>query len=182
MRTPSITAQQASVTIANQIRNLSEHDAELELMTEIVDRLGTVVAKEVARRNVPKNLETTVEQEFSVTNPELWSPLSPHLYQARCTLRREGAICDQQTSGFGIRTIVFDVDKGLLLNGEHIKMNGVCIHGDGGAVGTAVPERMWERRLELLQRDGLQCDSAKPQSACAGTAGDAGPDGFSGNG
>ena len=55
---------------------------------------------------------------------------------------------------FGIRDIKFDVDRGFLLNGEHIKLNGVCIHGDGGSVGTAVPERIWERRLELLQQMG----------------------------
>ncbi len=46
------------------------------------------------------------------------------------------------------------MDRGFLLNGEHVKMNGVCIHGDCGSVGTAVPERMWERRLELLQKMG----------------------------
>jgi beta-galactosidase len=55
---------------------------------------------------------------------------------------------------FGIREVKFDVDRGFLLNGEHIKLNGVCIHGDGGSVGTAVPERIWERRLELLQQMG----------------------------
>src|SRR6202034_4028458 len=55
---------------------------------------------------------------------------------------------------FGVRSIEFHVDKGFLLNGERVKLNGVCIHGDGGSVGTAVPERMWERRLELLQKMG----------------------------
>ena len=55
---------------------------------------------------------------------------------------------------FGIREVKFDVDRGFLLNGEHVKMNGVCIHGDCGSVGTAVPEGMWERRLEMLQKMG----------------------------
>jgi beta-galactosidase len=46
------------------------------------------------------------------------------------------------------------VDKGFLLNGEQVKMNGVCVHDDGGAVGVAVPARVWERRFELLKAMG----------------------------
>ena len=47
----------------------------------------------------------------------------------------------------------FDADKGFLLNGERVKLNGVCLHHEAG-VGAAVPERVWERRLDPA-RDGL---------------------------
>jgi beta-galactosidase len=89
-----------------------------------------------------------------VASPGLWSVSTPNLYRVRCTLRSGGEQLDQETTSFGIRDVKFDVDKGLLLNGEHVKMNGVCIHGDCGCAGTAVPERMWERRLELLKEMG----------------------------
>ena len=49
---------------------------------------------------------------------------------------------------------IFDADRGFLLNGEHVKLNGVCLHHDGGSVGAAVPERVWERRLEILREMG----------------------------
>ena len=55
---------------------------------------------------------------------------------------------------FGIRSIEFDADKGFLLNGERVKLNGVCLHDDGGAVGAAVPKRIWERRFALLKEMG----------------------------
>ena len=100
------------------------------------------------------NADATVVQALTVASPTLWSVTTPHLYRARCTVYVRDKQIDQETTTFGIRQIAFDVDRGFLLNGEHIKLNGVCIHGDGGAVGTAVPERMWERRLELLQTMG----------------------------
>jgi len=51
----------------------------------------------------------------------------------------------------GIREIKFDADKGFLLNGHQVKLHGVCLHHEAGPVGAAVPERVWERRLEKLK-------------------------------
>jgi beta-galactosidase len=101
-----------------------------------------------------KDAVSTVTQTLAISAPALWSVTTPHLYQSRCTLRIRGAKIDQEITTFGIRHIAFDVDRGFLLNGGRVKLNGVCIHGDGGAVGTAVPVRLWERRLELLQKMG----------------------------
>ena len=51
------------------------------------------------------------------------------------------------------------MDRGFLLNGKQVKLNGVCLHHDGGSVGEAVPERVWERRLEILKAMG--CNSIR---------------------
>ena len=56
-----------------------------------------------------------------------------------CRLKSGGQIVDQYDTPFGVRTIEYDVNKGFFLNGRHVKLNGVCLHGDGGAVGVAVP-------------------------------------------
>jgi beta-galactosidase len=58
------------------------------------------------------------------------------------------------TTTFGIRTISYDKDQGFLLNGRRVKMRGVNLHHDGGAVGAAVPERIWETRLLALKAMG----------------------------
>jgi len=65
-----------------------------------------------------------------------------------------GRTVDEYDTVFGIRQIAFDADKGFLLNGRQVKLNGVCLHHDGGSVGAAVPERVWERRLEILKAMG----------------------------
>ena len=63
-------------------------------------------------------------------------------------------IVDTYETPLGIREIAFDADRGFLLNGQQVKINGVCLHHDGGCVGAAVPERVWERRLETLKAMG----------------------------
>src|SRR5262249_21689059 len=72
----------------------------------------------------------------------------------RSPVRAGGKVVDEYETPFGIREVVFDADRGFLLNGRHVKLNGVCLHHDGGAVGAAVPERVWGRRLQLLQEMG----------------------------
>ena len=61
---------------------------------------------------------------------------------------------DDYQTAFGIRDIYFDVDKGFLLNGQHVKIQGMCLHQDGGSVGSAVPIGVWERRLKELKAMG----------------------------
>ena len=152
--TPSIAPQSAAVEVKTRVLNESDRDAACELKTEIIDPNGTVVQQDSTTMSIQPGGEVTFAPRLSVASPMLWSVSTPNLYSVRCTLRSRAEQLDQDTTSFGIRDIKFDADKGFLLNGEHVKMNGVCIHGDCGSVGTAVPERMWERRLELLKKMG----------------------------
>ena len=154
VRTASITPASATIEVATRLRNDSMRDADLELTTEILAPTGETIQKITTPHALGRDAEATLTQTLTVASPALWSTTTPQLYRARCTVRSGGMQIDQDSANFGIRHIAFDVDRGFLLNGEHVKMNGVCIHGDGGAVGTAVPERLWERRLELLQEMG----------------------------
>jgi beta-galactosidase len=154
VRTPSISTESADVEVTTRLLNEGDQDTNCDLTIELLDRNGAVVQQTSAPQSIRHGDETTSVQTLKVSEPALWSVGSPHLYTARCTLHSKGRQLDQETTTFGIREVKFDVDRGLLLNGEHIKLNGVCIHGDGGSVGTAVPERVWERRLELLQEMG----------------------------
>jgi beta-galactosidase len=154
VRTPSITSQSAIIEVATRIMNERKHDAAFELLTEVLDPDGQVVQQAKAARSIAESQEEIVPATLTVPSPALWAPSTPRLYQLRSTVGVRDAPIDVEMTTFGIRDVQFDIDRGLLLNGEHIKMNGVCLHGDGGAVGAAVPERLWERRLELLQEMG----------------------------
>jgi beta-galactosidase len=154
VRTPSVTAQNASVEVSTRVLNRSVRTADLDVLTEILDSSGAVVQHDHSTQHVVASHEAISSATVILASPKLWSPATPQLYQARVTLVADGSPVDTETTSFGIRDVRFDVDRGLLLNGEHIKMNGVCIHGDGGSVGTAVPERVWERRLGLLREMG----------------------------
>lgn len=84
-----------------------------------------------------------------VVGAKLWSPDSPSMYNLRCVAEN-----DEINVPFGIRTIKFDPDKGFFLNGVNTKLKGVCVHHDAGALGAAVPEKVWERRLKKFKAAG----------------------------
>ena len=91
---------------------------------------------------------------LNVPCASLWSPDSPYMYNLVCHAFTDGKITDVITIPVGIRTIRFDADKGFFLNGENMKLKGVCVHHDAGALGAAVPEAVWERRIRKFKDAG----------------------------
>ena len=159
VRTPVITPASADVEITTRVMNEAAQAMPCEVTFEILDGSGAVLQQATASQSIIAAADHSFAQTIKLPNPTLWSNATPHLYSVRTTLRSAGKQLDQETTTFGVRSIEFHVDKGFLLNGERVKLNGVCIHGDCGSVGTAVPERVWERRLELLQQMG--CNSIR---------------------
>src|ERR1035441_478382 len=124
------------------------------LTTALLDRDGKTVQTAEATQQIAPSGEYEFVQQVSVPQPHLWSVAHPYLYKVHTTLSDQHGVVDQYDTPTGIREAVFDADKGFLLNGERVKLNGVCLHHEAGSVGAAVPERVWERRLELLREMG----------------------------
>jgi len=99
------------------------------------------------------------DQTIRIKSPLLWSAQKPDLYVARTVVLVEGKPVDDYITTFGIRDIRFDKDRGFLVNGAPVKLKGVCLHHDGGAVGAAVPDRVLERRLQILK--DLGCNAIR---------------------
>ncbi len=91
---------------------------------------------------------------LTVENPRLWSTETPYLYTLKCFALLNGEVTDETSLPFGVRTAVFDADRGFLLNGESLKIKGVCVHHDAGCLGTAVPREVWAQRLKTLKACG----------------------------
>ena len=91
---------------------------------------------------------------LQVAEPRCWSPGNPYLYTLRGETLKRGQVTDQEDISFGLRTFRFDPDQGFFLNGENMKLKGVCVHHDGGCLGAAVPKTVWRSRLEKLKRMG----------------------------
>ena len=96
----------------------------------------------------------TADLTVSLARPNLWSLAKPNLYAAVTTVSAGGSVVDRLTTKFGVRTLTFDPDHGFLLNGEHIRVNGVCNHSDLGPLGSAINVRGLERQIQLLQEMG----------------------------
>ena len=93
--------------------------------------------------------------ETTIANPDRWDIGHGAMYTVHATLLRDGKPVDDEAVPFGIREFHFDADQGFFLNGVHHKVLGVALHTDGGAVGTAVPLAVWERRLTELRKLGV---------------------------
>ncbi len=152
--TPRITKESALAEVKTRVVNEGSSGVECALRTEIVDANGRVAAATEAVRPIGGGTDYEYVQQLTVPNPQLWSVESPYLYRVRSTVTEGGRTADVYQTPFGIREAIFDADRGFLLNGERVKLNGVCLHHDGGSVGAAVPERVWERRLEILREMG----------------------------
>jgi beta-galactosidase len=152
--TPQITEQNATVEVSTRIKNQLTQPAPCKLTTTLLDASGSTVQAAEVEVKIPAGGEHVFLQRLQVAQPKLWSPGSPSLYSANQVLHNAGREADATTTLFGIRSIEFKPDEGFLLNGECVKINGVCLHDDGGAVGTAVPIRIWERRFALLKEMG----------------------------
>jgi beta-galactosidase len=159
--TENASPEAATLRIRTLIENETQRPARVTLQTDVLDEAGQAVETVESARTIPPGRDHTFTQQLVVDNPALWSVESPSMYTVRSTVRtRPGpagqpdGVVDVYDTPVGIRTAVFDAERGLLINGRQVKMNGVNLHHDAGLVGAAVPERMWERRLEILKEMG----------------------------
>lgn len=162
--TSDVSKASAIINLEVTIDNDSKTEAKVEVITHIFaldakfNKIGDAVGS-FTRLNTKVIAGESVKVAGSVVlrKPRLWGPLPtqiPNLYVAVTTLLKDGKPIDQYETRFGIRTLEFDPDKGILVNGEHIEIKGVNQHHDLGALGSAFNTRAAERQLEILREMG----------------------------
>jgi len=98
--------------------------------------------------------ETEVKQTLRIQNPALWSAETPNLYRAVVYLEQEGRAGKTVETVFGICIVEIAHNRGMTVNGEKVKLKGVCLHHDGGITGSAYYDAVWRRRLNILKSIG----------------------------
>jgi beta-galactosidase len=152
--TPQVDSMSATINIKTKIENRDVARKNAILLSFILDKNGNEIDREEYPFSILSKNQSETEQKFTIHTPSLWSLESPAIYTLRSIIIDKGKIVDEVRTTFGIRDIKYDVNKGFLLNGKQVKMNGVCLHHDAGSVGAAVPEAMWVRRLQILKAMG----------------------------
>jgi len=152
--TPQVSKESAIIEIKTKIENNYDNLRDGVLQTILLNKDGLEIAQTETSFSIESGKDSELIQQFVLKSPELWSIDSPVLYKVHSVVLDGKKKVDDVTTDIGIRKIEFDKDKGFFLNDEHIKMKGVCLHHDGGCVGAAVPERIWERRLQKLKEMG----------------------------
>ncbi len=162
--TSDISKTTATINLEITIDNDSKTKAVVKTLTRIflLDSTGNKTGKEVAdfkpvETSIEAGKSAVIKGSVSIKNPHLWGPpptQNPDLYLAETILYLNDKSIDKYETRFGIRSLKFDPDKGLFVNGEHIAIKGVNQHHDLGAWGAASNTRAAERQLEILHEMG----------------------------
>ena len=157
--TPKIGGEQASVMVRTTLRNRTGKEVRDTLQTLVLDPSGLIVGSNLVDVTIPaegpRPAPFVVPSMVTVNNPKRWDIDHPNLYTLVSEVLENHLPVDHYTTPFGFRTIAFDREKGFLLNGRHMKIQGVCDHHDLGALGAAVNRRAIERQLQILKAAGV---------------------------
>lgn len=162
--TRDVSEVSATIDLEVAIDNDSKANATVEAITHVFaldaegNKTGDAVASfEPLKAPIAAGESAKIEGSVTLEDPRLWGPPPtqvPHRYVAVTTLQHQGKTVDQYETRFGIRSLRFDPDSGIHVNGERIYIKGVNQHHDLGALGAAFNVRAAERQLEILREMG----------------------------
>ena len=110
-------------------------------------------------RSIAAGESATIDANVAVTGAELWSTDAPNLYTVRTEVKVGDKVVDTYDTDYGFRYFDFDADEGFSLNGKPMKLKGVCMHHDQGALGAEAWETAIGRQVEILKDMG--CNSIR---------------------
>ena len=158
------TNQVTAVNINVTVNNDSSVPTEINVYSTLLDANRKAVTM-IADNMVASNGTNSIQQHIYLIEPHLWSVDDPYMYTMHTEIKQNGKTIDTYETPFGIRTIEFRADSGFYLNGEHVRINGVCNHHDLGCLGAATNERAIERQLQILKEmgcNGIRCSHNPP--------------------
>lgn len=163
---PEVEKGKGTLHVQVDLTNETDQASDLTVLNELLSPDGKVVAQKTTKVKVGQQSKNQAKTSLEIKNPALWSIATPALYTLRTTVSQEGKEIDKSEIHTGFRTFTFDPDNGFALNGERMKMKGVCLHHDSGVLGAAVYPEVWRRRLLTLKELGVNAirTSHNPQA------------------
>ena len=140
--TPKIEANKATVNVEVTVQN--EGNSEQQSIVEVEGQQKTVLLKAGESKKV--------DFSYTISNPHLWSPDDPYLYTANVKL---STLSSQLSTKYGIRSFSFDAEKGFVLNGKPMVLNGACVHHDDGVLGAMAFDAAEIRKVKLMKEAGF---------------------------
>ena len=150
----------AKLSILTEVSNSGNVARNARVISTVLDPSGTAVGKDIsAAAQVEAGAGHDYRQEIVVNHAQLWSLEERNLYKLVTEIQSDGAAADRYETPFGIRTAVFDAERGLLVNGTPVKLKGTCNHQDHAGLGVALPDAVQYYRVRKLQEMG--CNSLR---------------------
>jgi beta-galactosidase len=151
----TVSGNSAALSLATVVKNEGRQAANAKVSWKILDAAGaTVATAEAPAQSIAVDGSATYNATAKIANPALWSVDTPNLYSAIVTVESDGKARDAERVSFGVRTVLFDADKGFFLNGKPLKIQGTCNHQDHAGVGAALPDALQWFRLGVLREMG----------------------------
>lgn len=144
---------------------VSETSAKVEVKAKLVrPKKGAFFVKHSlfdANYNLVKTVKTKskfgkeVISDFSIENPNLWSPENPYLYKLITEIvDQKEVVYDRVENSVGFRWFSFDAKKGFFINGKQTKLIGTCRHQDFYGKANAVSDEVHRNDMKLLKEMG----------------------------
>ena len=162
--TSDVSSVSATLNLAVQVQSTGKTSCQVEVSTTVYEydansgRPGAdVAAFPMSTVDVQPGETQTLNATATVKNPQLWGPpptQKPNLYVAVTQLRSGNQVVDEYETRFGIRAFEYDANVGLLVNGQHVLVQGTNQHHDLGSIGAAFNVRAAQRHLQILQSFG----------------------------
>ncbi len=157
--TPDIERKTGTVKVVTSVKNDSGEAKDVSVRQIVYEKgkmtEAVVTGQKTAAQSIAADEEAKIEASVTVPSPKLWDIGKPNLYTVRTEVYVGNDIVDTYDSDFGFRWVEFTLENGFFLNGNNIKMNGVCMHHDQGALGAEAWYRATERQVEKLMEMGV---------------------------
>lgn len=161
---PVLKGRGANITLNSTIESFATQARKLSLKQMVYDAEGRCVAQSTTPC-VAHEGKNTVSQKIKMTNAKQWWPHAPYIYKVVSQLIDGKKVLDRDTTTMGLRNIAFDAKTGFAINGRNTKLNGVCLHGDLGCLGSAINEDALYRQLRMMKDMGanaIRCSHNPP--------------------
>ncbi len=153
--TPNIETGDGTAKVEVEVDNDTDSAKNVMVRSTIYDAEGVVASDEVTQElTIQANASAKATLSPAVVSPELWSVTNPNLYSVRSEILVDGEVVDTYDTTFGYRWFKFEQNTGFQLNGQPVKINGVCMHHDQGALGSAAYYDALYRQLSKMKEMG----------------------------
>lgn len=156
VRTLAASEESAVVSVKAHFRNDGPEVRQTKLEIEILEGNAVVARASRSALSFAAGSAASVELELNLSQPHLWQPSSPALYNARATLvSADGATIDVRTERFGVRRISFSRSGGFVINGRRLRLRGTNRHQECPRVGYAMPRAAQQRDARRIKEAGF---------------------------
>ncbi len=151
--TPKVSKEEAVVLVKTDLKNESTTSKNITVRVSIPSE--NIQTESPVITVSPNSVYDKTTQQLIIKNPKLWSCATPSLYEAKVEIVEDGKVIDSKTETFGVRTIEYDAQNGLRINGEQTLIYGGCAHHDNGVLGAASYRNAEYRKVKLMKDAGF---------------------------